>query len=39
MSPKIDIVTQEEAKNSKILIGVQIGFFGFVLRLGLYAQQ
>ena len=38
MTPKIEIVTTEKAKKDtlKILIGIQIGFVGFVLRIGIY---
>jgi len=36
--PKIDIVTQEQAKKDFLLIGIQLGFFGFILRFGLYRQ-
>lgn len=35
---KVDIVTQEQAQNSFLIIGIQIGIFGYVLRLGLYKQ-
>jgi len=36
--PKVDVVTQATAREQKLklLIGVQIGLFGFILRLGLY---
>ena len=36
MSPKVDIVTQEKAKDSKILLGIQVGFLGLIVRIGLY---
>lgn len=38
MSPKIDIVTQDKASkdNLKLLIGFQVGLFGFILRVGIY---
>lgn len=36
MTPLFDVVTQETARKRKLIIGVQIGLFGFILRLGLY---
>jgi len=36
MSPKIDIVTKEIASKTKLIFGVQIGFWGIILRIGLY---
>ena len=36
MTPKIDIVTQANASQYKLLFGLQIGLFGFVVRIGLY---
>ena len=41
MTPKIQIVTQEEIRKnrkSKLIIGIQAGLFGYVLRLGLYTE-
>ena len=38
MTPKVDIVTQDEAKDSIILIGIQVGIWGYVIRLGLYRK-
>ena len=39
MSPKIDLVTQEEAKNTFLIIGLQFGIFGYIVRIGLYKQN
>lgn len=39
MKPKIDIVTQKEAKKDFLIIGIQAGLFGYVVRLGLYKQS
>jgi len=36
MTPKVEIVTQDEARKAKLILGVQIGLFGYILRLGLY---
>jgi len=36
MTPKLDIVTTEDAAKTKLLFGIQLGFFGFIIRLGLY---
>jgi len=38
MTPIFDIVTQEKARKeaSRLLIGVQIGVWGFIIRLGIY---
>jgi hypothetical protein len=36
MTPKIDIVSQQNASQYKLLFGFQIGLFGFVIRIGLY---
>lgn len=40
MTPKIEIVTQDELrkKKSSLIIGIQFGMFGCVLRLGLYKE-
>lgn len=38
MTPVLDVVTQDDAKNSFLIVGVQFGFMGFVLRLGLYKK-
>jgi len=38
MKPRIDVVTQEEAKKDLLIIGVQAGFLGYILRLGFYKQ-
>lgn len=35
---KFDFVNQENAKKAKIIIGFQVGFMGFILRIGLYRQ-
>lgn len=37
-NPKIDIVTQKEAKKDYLIIGIQFGFLGYVVRLGFYRQ-
>jgi len=39
MKPKIDIVTQREAKKDFLIIGIQAGICGYVVRLGLYRQK
>ena len=39
MNPKVDIVTQEDAKGSFLIIGIQVGFLGYILRIGLYKQM
>lgn len=36
MSPKIDIVTQKTASKEKLVIGVQFGLCGVILRIGIY---
>lgn len=38
MGVKVDVVTQEESRNSFLIIGVQAGLLGYVVRLGLYKQ-
>jgi hypothetical protein len=38
MTPKIDLVSQSEAKKDVLIIGVQVGLFGYILRLGLYRK-
>lgn len=38
MGVKVDVVTQEESKNSFLIIGLQVGMLGYVIRLGLYKQ-
>lgn len=39
MVGKFDIVDQETAKNSFLIIGIQFGLLGYVIRLGLYKQN
>jgi len=39
MAPKLDIVTQEEAKNSLLIIGIQFGILGYIIRIGLYKKS
>lgn len=34
-----NIVTQEQAVNSILILGIQFGFMGYILRLGLYKQK
>lgn len=38
MTPKIEIVTQDKARRDKLklLIGVQFGILGYIVRLGIY---
>jgi hypothetical protein len=38
MALTTDIVTQEDARNSYLIIGFQVGFMGYIVRLGLYKQ-
>jgi len=40
MKPKIDIVTQDDLRiqKSKLIIGFQVGIFGYVIRIGLYKE-
>lgn len=39
MGLNYDVVTQDEARNSFLIIGIQAGMFGYVVRLGLYKQN
>lgn len=36
ITPVLDVVTPENAKKNKIIIGIQIGLFGLIFRLGVY---
>jgi len=36
MTPKIDIVTQKDAGKEKLVLGLQIGIWGIILRIGFY---
>lgn len=39
MALNYDVVTQTEARSSYLIIGIQVGMFGYIVRLGLYKQQ